>query len=76
MPYTSNRQLPEGVKDNLPKQAQEIYREAFNNAEDFYQDPEKRRDKNETADEIAAKIAWSAVKKKFKKSDDKWVKKS
>jgi cation transport regulator len=32
MPYKELKDLPEQVKDNLPKHAQEIYKEAFNNA--------------------------------------------
>jgi cation transport regulator ChaB len=32
MPYEKVLDLPKGVKDNLPKQAQEIYKEAFNSA--------------------------------------------
>lgn len=32
MTYPRLRDLPKSVRDNLPKEAQEIYREAFNNA--------------------------------------------
>jgi cation transport regulator ChaB len=38
MPYQSNKDLPDSVKDNLPNHAQ---REAFDNAWDQYQDPAK-----------------------------------
>lgn len=31
MPYDNTDDLPERVKDNLPKHAQEIFKEAFNN---------------------------------------------
>ena len=31
MPYKSINELPKQVKDNLPKHAQEIYKEAYNN---------------------------------------------
>jgi cation transport regulator len=30
MPYESIDDLPDSVKDNLPKQAREIYKEAYN----------------------------------------------
>jgi len=36
MPYKQITQLPDSVKNNLPKHAQEIYKEAFNSAEDQY----------------------------------------
>jgi cation transport regulator len=36
MPYKQITQLPDNVKNNLPKHAQEIYKEAFNSAEDQY----------------------------------------
>ena len=34
MPYKQITQLPDNVKNNLPKGAQEIYKEAFNSAEE------------------------------------------
>lgn len=36
MPYRQITQLPDGV-NNLPKHAQEIYKEAFNSAEGQYE---------------------------------------
>jgi cation transport regulator len=75
MPYDSNNELPKNVKSVLPKQAQEIYREAYNSAWDEYKDPDKRRD-DDSREETAHKVAWSAVKKKYEKSDNgKWKKK-
>ena len=53
MPYRSVEELPEQVKDNLPKHAQSIFKEAFNNAFDEYQDPKKRRDPKEDPEKIA-----------------------
>lgn len=64
MPYRSINELPESVKDNLPKKAQEIYKEAFNNADKKYKD-----------EVTAHKVAWSAVKKEYKKKEGRWVKK-
>jgi cation transport regulator len=34
VPYKQITQLPDSVKNNLPKHAQEIYKEAFNSAEE------------------------------------------
>lgn len=69
MPYHKNEDLPEQVTGVLPKHAQDIYREAYNNAFDQYKEPEKRRGK-ESREEAAHKVAWNAVKKKYKKGDD------
>ncbi len=73
MPYQSNQDLPESVKNHLPKHAQDIYREAFNHAYEEYQNPNKKRDKSESTEEISHRVAWNAVKNKYvKKSDGKW----
>jgi cation transport regulator len=64
--------------DELPSHAQEIFKEAHSNALEQYKDPDKRRGgKKESKEEVAHKVAWSAVKKKYKKDNenDKWVKK-
>jgi cation transport regulator len=73
MPYKSISDLPESVRDNLPKQAQEIYRAAFNNAWEEYKDPEDRRG-NASREETAHKVAWAAVKDKYEKGENngKW----
>ena len=34
MPYKQITQLPDSVKNNLPKGAQKIYKEAFNSTEE------------------------------------------
>ncbi|MEP6710115.1 MAG: putative cation transport regulator ChaB [Candidatus Saccharibacteria bacterium] len=72
MPYKSTNELPESVKNVLPSHAQDIYKEAFNSAYDEYKDPEERRD-DSSREEVAHRVAWSAVKKKYEKAaDDKW----
>lgn len=72
MPYSNVNELPDSVKNVLPKHAQDIYKEAFNNAYDEYKNPEDRRD-DADREEVAHKVAWSAVKKKYHKGDDdKW----
>lgn len=78
MPYDTLTELPPQVKDNLPKHAQEIYQKAFNNAWDEYEDPgERRGGASESREEIAHRVAWAAVKKKYEKGEDgKWHEKS
>ena len=62
--------------DGLPKHAQHIFKKAHSSAIKEYDDPDKRRGgKNESAEEVAHKVAWAAVKKEYKKEGDKWVKK-
>jgi len=66
MPYRVNADLPTSVRKHLPKNAQDIYREAFNHAYAAHAgecDREKR----------AQVIAWAAVKRSYVKADDGWV---
>ena len=64
VPYRRLGDLPKGVRDNVPKHAQEIYRAAFNSAWDEYGHDEER----------AHRIAWAAVKEKYEKNEKtgKW----
>jgi cation transport regulator len=71
MPYDKLSELPDSVRDNLPKHAQEIYKEAFNSAWDQYDDPDERRG-DASREETAHKVAWSAVKQKYEKKGDRW----
>lgn len=74
MPYADVKELPESVKQALPVHAQTIYKEAFNSAYEEYKAPSERRG-DESREEVAHKVAWSAVKKVYKKGDDgKWHK--
>ena len=68
MPYLTNADLPPSLRRRLPEHAQDIYRSAFNNAWDRYGDsnPERR-------EEIAHRVAWSAVKKRYRKADGVWL---
>ncbi len=60
--------------DSLPEHAQHIFTKAHANAVKQYQDPQKRRGgKSESAEEVAHKAAWAAVKQKYKKQGDDWV---
>lgn len=59
MPYTNIEDLPDSVKNHLPKHAREIFRAAFNNAEQEYD-----------TEEQAFRVAWSAVKRDYIKGED------
>jgi len=76
MPYSLLDELPESMKQNLPRYAQEIYQAADNNAWEEYADPSDRRDQEDTREETAHKVAWSAVKKTYDRKDGRWVRKS
>ena len=66
MPYASNEALPPSLRRHLPEHAQDIYREAFNHAYDSYAaDPRH--------EEIAHRVAWAAVKKRYVKVDGDWM---
>ncbi len=66
MPYVSIEDLPKSVKNNLPKHAQEIFKEAFNNAWDEYKKSKDRKD-NASREETSFKVAWAAVKHTYHK---------
>ena len=76
MPYKSLAELPDSVRDNLPRHAREIYKEAFNSAWQEYADPVALR--NDTSqEEVAHRVAWAAVKQKYEKDEHgSWVPKS
>ena len=60
--------------DSLPEHAQHIYKKVHASALIQYQDPEKRRGgKSQSAEEVAHKAAWAAVKQKYENKDEKWV---
>lgn len=69
MPYDRLSDLPDSVRDHVPKHAQEIYKEAFNSAWQHYKDPDDRRG-DATREETAHRVAWAAVKDKYAKGDD------
>jgi cation transport regulator len=76
VPYERTRDLPESVRENLPKHAQEIYRAAFNSAWEQYDKPEERRG-GRSREETAHAVAWSAVEQKYEKDGHtgKWLEK-
>jgi len=65
MPYEKLADLPDSVRNNLPEHAQEIYKEAYNSAEEQYGEESR-----------AHRVAWSAVERKYEKDEnDNWVSK-
>ncbi|HPV05527.1 MAG TPA: ChaB family protein [Aggregatilineales bacterium] len=73
--YKSNSDLPESVRNSLPRHGQEIYREAFNSAWEQYDEPEDRRG-DRSREETAHAVAWAAVKKQYERVEEgKWVEK-
>jgi len=69
MPYDSLSDLPASVRDNLPMHAREVYLAAFNNAWEEYKNAEHRKG-GASREEVAHKVAWSAVKNKYEKTTD------
>ena len=67
MPYADNKDLPPSIRRVLPPHAQDIFRSAFNAAWHSY---------GETApahrEEIAHRVAWAAVKRRYRKVDGEW----
>jgi cation transport regulator len=66
MPYRDNSDLPPPVRDHLPAHAQDIYREAFNSAWSHHVFDRRR-------EEAAHRIAWAAVKRRYRKVGRVWV---
>ncbi|RLP55878.1 MAG: cation transport regulator ChaB [Ketobacter sp.] len=74
MPYQNTTDLPDQVKQHLPSHAQEIYKEAFNNAWEQYADKKDRKG-DDSREATSHKVAWSAVEKSYhKNSSGNWVK--
>lgn len=71
-----SRLSPRTVKqiDVLPVHARHIYKNAHKNALRQYSSPSKRRGgKRQSKEQVAHKVAWSAVKKKYQKEGESWV---
>lgn len=67
MPYEATADLPAAVR-RLPPRAQEIFLAAYNNAWQTYADRGSH-----DQEEIAFRVAWSAVKKRYRKRGNSWV---
>ncbi len=68
MPYERIDDLPDSVRNRLPAHAQEIYVAAFNNAWYEYAGYPDREG-------TAHRVAWAAVKKRYRKLGGAWVEK-
>jgi cation transport regulator len=67
MPYEFIEDLPESVRAHLPPHAAEIYRAAFNHAWETY------ADRGPAREEIAHRVAWAAVKRRYRKVGGVWT---
>jgi cation transport regulator len=67
MPYGTLDDLPPAIR-RLPWHAREIFRSAFNAAWKSYAGPGPRGQ-----EEIAHRVAWAAVKKRYRKIGDYWI---
>ena len=70
MPYAATSDLPPAAR-RLPLHAQEIFLAAFNGAWQTYADRGPREQ-----EEMAFRVAWAAVKKRYRKRGNVWVAKS
>jgi cation transport regulator len=68
MPYASNDDLPASVRHHSPPHAQDIFRSAFNHT--WQSDS---RAKPTSVEEIAHRVAWAAVKKRYQKVGEAWL---
>jgi len=68
VPYASLEDLPDPIRIHLPVHAQEIFRAAFNSAWAGYADRGDR-----AREEIAHRVAWAAVKHKYRKWGERWI---
>ena len=69
VPYAMTSDLPPAVR-RLPPHAQEIFLGAFNSA---WQSCADRGPQEQ--EEIAFRVAWAAVKKRYRKQGETWVSK-
>jgi cation transport regulator len=66
MRYATNEDLSSSVRGHLPIDAQNVFLSAFNHAWQTYGSEPARRE------EIAHRVAWAAVKKRYHKVGDRW----
>ena len=70
MPYTTNDDLPAPIRRVLPEHAQDIFRAAFNHAWAAHGG-------SFAPDEATVhRIAWGAVKRRYRKLGGRWVERS
>jgi cation transport regulator len=72
-PYKTRGELPDPVKEHLPAGAEEIYKEAFNNAWERFKDPTKLKYGGDR-ESASHRVAWFAVKKRYiKNPQGRWI---
>jgi len=74
MPYENTSDLPQAIRNYLPVQAQLLFCAAFNHALSKFETP-KTEMKFGTQEELAHRIAWAAVKKRYIRKGGRWQKK-
>jgi cation transport regulator len=72
MPYNHIGELPTALKKNLPKDAMEIYLSAYNQA---WNRSARTKDHRigVSVEDIAHRQAWGAVRDKYRKQGQEWV---
>lgn len=71
MPYQRDRDLPKGVRDNLPADARDTWRRVFNAVEKEELDACQGDDCMRKAEDAARQAAWSSVKRQgYSKGED------
>jgi cation transport regulator len=73
----STDDIPDNLKEILPAHAQHIYMKSHNRAVQEYKDPKSRK-YGGSLEEVAHRVAWSAVKSMYEKDEKsgKWKIKS
>lgn len=67
MTYRTIKDLPTNIKNNLPTNAQELYKNTFNHAVEEFES-------THDYESLANKVAWAAVKQKFhREANNQWV---
>lgn len=74
MPYNSIDELPKPLKVNLPKDAKEIYVSVYNMTWGQHAHVLDRRI-GASPEDVAHRMAWEAVRDKFRKQGNEWVRK-
>ena len=72
MSYNHIEELPAALKNNLPKDAMEVYVAAYNQAW-THSTPAQDRRSGISIEDIAHRKAWGAVRDKYRKLGQEWV---
>jgi cation transport regulator len=72
MPYNNIGELPAAMKKDLPKDAMEVYLAAYNQACSRSIQARAQRMRG-TVEDIAHREAWGAVRDKYRKQGQEWI---